>query len=39
MTPERHRDFAERITRSMEKLTTTDYEAVRRNGQAMQAPS
>ncbi len=28
MTPERHRDFAERITRSMEKLTTTDYEAV-----------
>lgn len=28
MTPERHREFAERITRSMEKVTTADYEAV-----------
>ena len=28
MTPERHREFAERITRSLEKVTTADYEAV-----------
>tara|TARA_A100001037_G_scaffold298213_1_gene321537 strand:- start:230 stop:643 length:414 start_codon:yes stop_codon:yes gene_type:complete len=28
VTPERHREFAERITRSMEKVTTADYEAV-----------
>jgi hypothetical protein len=28
MTPERHREFAERITRSLEKVTTAEYEAV-----------
>ena len=28
VTPERHQEFAERITRSLEKVTVTDYEAV-----------
>jgi hypothetical protein len=28
MTPQKHQEFAERISRSMEKLRDTDYEAV-----------